>query len=115
MIRRSVIVAAALCFAVAWSGGALARARHVALPEMGNEPQGSVIEIQSGSPPSQIVVPHDKSQVVRFDRPFREINVGSKHIAAVVPLSRMTAVIVGKKRGTTNLTLTDASGRVVAV
>src|SRR5262249_6657352 len=73
------------------------------------------IDVQSGSPPSQIVVPVDKSQVVRFDRPFREINVGSKDIAAVVPLSRTTAVIIGKKRGTTNLTLSDAPGHVIAV
>src|SRR5947208_13400272 len=112
---RSTIVTLALCAALAWPIAALAR--HAAPPEAEatGEPVGSVISIQSGNPASQIVVPVNKSQVVRFDRPFREINVGGKDIAAVVPLSRMTAVVIGKKLGTTNLTLTDASGHVIAV
>ena len=118
MTIRSRLVAAALCAVLVVPMSALARTRHQAEEapaDFVNEPQGSVIEIHAGGPPSQIVVPVDKSQVVRFDRPYREINVGSKDIAAVVPLSRMTAVIIGKKRGTTNLTLSDAAGHVIAV
>lgn len=119
MTIRSRLVAAALCAVLVVPMSALARTRHHPVAEepadLVNEPQGSVIEIHAGGPASQIVVPVDKSQVVRFDRPYREINVGSKDIAAVVPLSRMTAVIIGKKRGTTNLTLSDAGGHVIAV
>src|SRR5215831_5218412 len=118
MINSSRLAAAALCAVLVFPASALARHhRHLAEAapiDVANEPQGSVIEIHAGGP-SQIVVPVDKSQVVRFDHPFREINVGSKDIAAVVPLSRITAVIIGKKRGTTNLTLSDASGHVIAV
>ena len=113
---RSIVVLA-FCLALVSPVAAFARHRAATEAEPGatNEPPGSVINIQAGNSSTQIVVPLDKSQVVRFDRPFREINVGSKDVAAVVPLSRMTAVVIGKKLGTTNLTLTDAGGRVIAV
>src|SRR5215471_12261152 len=118
MLKKSTTLAL-VCAVLVIPAFAFARTRHHVATDVAtdavNEPAGTVINIQSGSPPSQIVVPLDKSQVVRFDRPFREINVGSKDIAAVVPLSRMTAVVIGKKRGTTNLTLSDASGHVIAV
>ena len=113
-IRPFVVFA--VCAALVAPVAAFARHRAADAAESSvNEPPGSVINIQSGNAASQIVVPVNKSQVVRFDRAFREINVGSKDIAAVVPLSRMTAVVIGKKLGTTNLTLTDAGGRVIAV
>lgn len=93
----------------------LARDRYTDAADLANEPAGAVVDIHAGGPPSSIAVSVDKSQVVRFDRPFREINVGSKDVAAVVPLSRTTAVIIGKRRGSTNLTLSDAPGHVIAV
>ena len=118
MSVRSRVVVAALCVVLAVPTSAWARARHHAAEastDLISEPTGSVVEIHAGGATGEVVVPVNKSQVVRFDRPFREINVGSKDIAAVVPLSRMTAVVIGKKQGSTNLTLSDASGHIIAV
>ena len=115
MHMKSIFVAA-ICAALVAPVAASARhhAAEAADTAAVNEPPGSVINVQAGNSASQIVVPVGKSQVVRFDRAFREINVGSKDVAAVVPLSRMTAVVIGKKLGTTNLTLTSG-GQVIAV
>jgi pilus assembly protein CpaC len=83
--------------------------------DLASEPAGSVVEIHAGGQSGEVVVPAGKSVIVRFDRPVRAVNVGSKDIATVVPLSRTTVEIVGKKMGATNMTLTDASGHVIAV
>jgi len=115
MLNKLICGVAALGALLTVTTVSLARDRDADMSDLGSEPAGSVIEIHTGSSTGQIAVSVDKSQVVRFDRAFREINVGSKDIAAVVPLSRSTAVIVGKKRGTTNLTLIDGSGHVMAV
>ncbi len=73
------------------------------------------INISTGHPSAQIVVPANKSKLVHFDRPFREISVGSKEIAEVVPISRSTIYVLGKKRGATNLTITGGAREIIAV
>lgn len=74
-----------------------------------------IINVKSSAPPSLIDVPLNKSQLVHFDRPFRQIAVGSKDIADVIPLSQNMIYILGKKLGTTNLTVEDSNGRILNV
>jgi pilus assembly protein CpaC len=72
-------------------------------------------EVRAGPTAGQLVVPAGKSQLLHLDQPFREISVGSKDIADVQPLSRTTIYVLGKKMGTTNLTIRGAGGAVIAV
>lgn len=63
----------------------------------------------------QIYVAVDKSRLLRIERDFQEINVGNKDVAEVMPMSHNLVYVLGKKIGTTNMTLRDETGGVVAV
>ena len=60
-------------------------------------------------------VPLRKSKVVSVDRPIAKAMVGSDEIADVLPLTDRAIYVLGKKMGTTSLTLYDAGGRVLSV
>jgi len=105
-----------------WMGLPAAAAPHAApaRPAMALPPDVSgaipiVINISPGRSTSKIVVPIDKSRIVHFDQPFSRVHVGSGDIAEVVPLSPSTIYLLGKKRGSTNLTITTANNAIVAV
>jgi pilus assembly protein CpaC len=70
-----------------------------------------IINVKNSSP-SLIEVPLNKSQLIHIDRPFRQIAVGSKDIADVIPLSQNMIYVLGKKLGTTNLTVEDGNGHI---
>lgn len=77
---------------------------------------------QSGSLPvvpavhaGTLEVPLNKSQVVNADRPIAKAMIGNDEIADILPLSDRSIYVLGKKMGTTSLTLYDARGRVIAV
>ena len=63
----------------------------------------------------ELSVPVNKSQVLRSDRPFAKALVGNPEIADVLPLSDQSLYVLGKKMGTTSLTLYDRSNRLIAV
>ena len=63
----------------------------------------------------ELAVPLNKSQVLRTDRPFAKALIGSPEIADVLPLSDSSLYVLGKKMGTTSLTLYDRSNRLIAV
>ena len=60
-------------------------------------------------------VPVNKSQIVNADRAIAKAMVGNDEIADILPLSNRSLYVLGKKMGTTSLTLYDAGGRVIAV
>jgi pilus assembly protein CpaC len=60
-------------------------------------------------------VPVNKSQIVNADRPIAKAMIGNDEIADILPLSSRSIYVLGKKVGTTSLTLYDAGGRVIAV
>jgi len=60
-------------------------------------------------------VPCNKSQVVSADRPIAKAMVGSADIADVLPITDHSLYVLGKKAGTTSLTLYDRGGRVISV
>ncbi|HET9334843.1 MAG TPA: type II and III secretion system protein family protein [Sphingomicrobium sp.] len=68
-------------------------------------------DVQAG----EMAVPVNKSQVLRTDRPFAKALIGSPDIADVLPLSDRSLYVLGKKMGTTSLTLYDRNNRLIAV
>ena len=63
----------------------------------------------------ELSVPLNKSQVLRTDRPYAKALVGNPEIADVLPLSDSSLYVLGKKMGTTSLTLYDRGNRLIAV
>jgi hypothetical protein len=86
------------------------------VPSLPNVPPSTpVINLEGRQTSGQLTVPVDKSQLLHVDQQFGEISVGNKDIADVVPLSRNLIYVLGKKRGATNLTISDQAGNVLSV
>lgn len=60
-------------------------------------------------------VPLNKSQVVSTDSPIARAMVGNADIADVLPITDRSIYVLGKKMGTTSLTLYDRLGRVITI
>lgn len=60
-------------------------------------------------------VPVNKSQTVRADQPFTDVLVGSTEIADVIPLSDQTLYVLGKKVGTTNVSILNEQKRIIGI
>ncbi|QDM39624.1 type II and III secretion system protein family protein [Altererythrobacter sp. TH136] len=69
----------------------------------------------SGIHAGSIEVPVNKSQVVSADRAIARAMVGNAEVADVLPISEQSVYVLGKKFGTTSLTLYDRANRVIAV
>jgi pilus assembly protein CpaC len=57
----------------------------------------------------------NKSETVKVDNPFSEIQLGNSEIADVLPLSDTSFYILGKKIGATNLSIYDSERKLIAV
>ncbi len=77
--------------------------------------RGEVTSVSARQRAGTMLVPLNKSQVLRVDRPFRQALIGNAEIADVMPLSISSVYILGKKTGSTNLTLYDKAHNLVAV
>lgn len=62
-----------------------------------------------------LTLPINKSQTLRVPRPFARIAIGNPKIADVSPVTDSVAYLLGNQIGTTNLTLYDKRGGVIAV
>jgi len=60
-------------------------------------------------------VPLNKSQTLRLDRAYAKALIGNPEIADVLPTSISSIYVMGKKIGSTNLTIYDRKGAMVAV
>jgi pilus assembly protein CpaC len=60
-------------------------------------------------------VPLNKSKVISTDRAIGKALIGSSDIADVLPLSERSVYVLGKKFGTTSLTIYDRNNMVLAV
>jgi pilus assembly protein CpaC len=74
-----------------------------------------VVNIGERQTSGQMTIPAGKSQLLHVDQTFGEISVGNRDIADVIPLSRNLIYVLGKKLGTTNITIQNARGDIVAV
>jgi pilus assembly protein CpaC len=63
----------------------------------------------------ELAVPLNKSQVLRSDRPYAKALIGNPEIADILPLSDRSLYVLGKKMGTTSLTLYDRNNMLIAV
>jgi pilus assembly protein CpaC len=63
----------------------------------------------------ELDVPVNKSQVLRTDRAYSKALIGNPDIADIVPISDTSVYVLGKKSGTTSLTLYDRANRLIAV
>jgi pilus assembly protein CpaC len=63
----------------------------------------------------EVQVPVNKSQVIRSDRAYAKALIGNPEIADVLPLTDESLYVLGKKAGTTSLTLYDRNSRLIAV
>jgi pilus assembly protein CpaC len=92
----------ALCAA---AGGALLLAAPAAAAE---------VSIATNVNAGELDVPVNKSQVLRADRPYTKALIGNPDIADIVPISDRAVYVLGKKTGTTSLTLYNGD-RLIAV
>ena len=92
----------ALCAA---AGGALLAAH----------PAFAQVSVATNVSAGELDVPVNKSQVLRADRPYSKALIGNPDIADIVPISDTSVYVLGKKTGTTSLTLYDRTNRLIAV
>lgn len=62
-----------------------------------------------------MVVPLNKSEVLRLERPFSDLSIGNAEIADVVALSDRSVYVLGKSLGTTNLSVYGRNKQLLAV
>ena len=79
------------------------------------QPAPAQITVAEGVHAGILEVPVNKSQVIRADRPYSKALIGSPEIADILPLSDSSLYVLGKKTGTTSLTLYDRANRLIAV
>ena len=77
--------------------------------------QVSVVSDSDGVRAGELQVPVNKSQVLRVDRAYGKALVGNPDIADVLPLTDRSLYVLGKKIGTTSLTLYDRRNMLIAV
>jgi pilus assembly protein CpaC len=73
------------------------------------------VSVAEGVHAGELAVPVNKSQVLRTDRAYAKALIGNPDIADILPLSDRSLYVLGKKTGTTSLTLYDRSNRLIAV
>src|SRR3546814_10705714 len=64
---------------------------------------------------SDLEVPVNKSQVLRVDQAFGQALIGNPDIADIMPLTSRSLYVLGKKPGSTSLTLYDRNKGLIAV
>ena len=77
--------------------------------------QVSAVSVADNVHAGEVAVPVNKSQVIRSDRPYSKALIGNPDIADVLPLTDSSLYVLGKKMGTTSLTLYDRSNSLIAV
>jgi pilus assembly protein CpaC len=78
-------------------------------------PASAQVSIAEGVHAGELDVPVNKSQVLRADRPYSKALIGNPEIADVLPLTDDSIYVLGKKAGTTSLTLYDSRNHLIAV
>lgn len=76
-----------------------------------NNPGANTVYADGGS----IEVPINKSQVISAGQPIGRAMIGNDEIADIFPVSDSSVYVLGKKLGTTSLTLYNRQNRVIAV
>ncbi|HVF36410.1 MAG TPA: type II and III secretion system protein family protein [Sphingomicrobium sp.] len=98
-------------------GAALGAAIAIAAASLSAAPAAAQVMVSEADDvrAGELQVPVNKSQVLRVDRPYAKALVGNPEIADVLPLSDRSVYVLGKKTGTTSLTLYDRRNMLIAV
>jgi pilus assembly protein CpaC len=67
------------------------------------------------SPVRHVTVVLNKSRTLKIDRPFEKPIIGAPEIADVLPITDQTLYVLGKKPGTTNISLFDSKHQLITV
>lgn len=102
----------AACLAVA---GLLAVAGPQGTVVTGAEAASRVINISGGQRVGRLTVSKGKSETIRVSEPFENVVVGDPETADVAPLTDQTLYVLGRKLGTTNISLYNADKQLIAV
>lgn len=78
-------------------------------------PAMAQVSVATNVSAGELDVPVNKSQVLRADRPYSKALIGNPDIADIVPISDTSVYVLGKKTGTTSLTLYDRRNQLIAV
>jgi pilus assembly protein CpaC len=78
-------------------------------------PASAQVSVAEGIHAGELAVPVNKSQVLKSDRPYSKALIGNPEIADVLPLTDDSLYVLGKKAGTTSLTLYDERNHLIAV
>ena len=97
-----------------WAGAALGLVAAATLPSAASA-QVQVLSEDGAIHAGQLEVPLNKSQVLRTDRPFGRALIGNEETADILPLTDRSLYVLGKKMGTTSLTLYDRNNNLMAV
>src|SRR4051794_6469798 len=73
------------------------------------------IQIQEFRHAGEFHVPLNKSQILRLDQPFTDLLVGNAEVADVLALTNRSIYVLGKKPGSTNLTIYGPGKQLIAV
>jgi pilus assembly protein CpaC len=79
------------------------------------QPAKAQLSVASAVNAGELDVPINKSQVLRADRAYAKALIGNPEIADIVPITDRSVYVLGKKTGTTSLTLYDRANRLIAV
>ncbi|APL93763.1 type II and III secretion system protein family protein [Sphingobium indicum] len=93
----------------------LALGAGASLLPMQAQAQVASLNVSNANHAGQLDVPLNKSQVLTVDRPFAKALVGNAEIADVLPMTNRSVYVLGKKMGTTSLTLYDSRNMMIAV
>lgn len=63
----------------------------------------------------ELVVVIDKSQILNLDVAYKEVMVGNPEVADILPLTDKSIYIIGKKTGSTSLSIYGTKKRLIAV
>lgn len=85
-----------------------------ALPLSANGAAGE-ISLEDPGVVTRLTLTVDKSRTIRLGKPFREALVASPDIADIAPLTDHSIYVIGKKIGTTRLTLVAKEGHLLGV
>ncbi len=103
----------------AWTGftGALVLLGVLALPGLIDPAQAKmkVWRLTNVERVGELIVSINKSETIKFDKEIAEAVVGSSDIVDVIPMTSKVVYVLGKKIGTTNLSLYDANKELVGV
>ncbi len=72
-------------------------------------------QVVEGAPVRHITVTLNKSKTLRFSEPFSNAVIGAPDIADILPMTEESLYVLGKKIGTTSISVFSADKRLIAV